>query len=244
MAVRPLYWTRGERAAAASLNRPSAVSTPARKSSAMASMMPLPQIPVAAGASSPGAIQSGWPMIFQRGSNVAGSMRTRSIAPGAARWPCVICAPSKAGPVGLEQHNTPPLSPRTISALVPTSTISMSSSLACGASASCTATLSAPTWPAMQGSTCTRAAGFRRRPSSRALRSTDSLTASANGAPPSSTGLIPSSRWCMTVLPTSTTSTTSSSVIPAALTARSVSCCSVVMTARCIFCVPSGCIIT
>ena len=30
-------------------------------------------------------------------------MRTRSIAPGAARWPQLICAPSKAGPVGLEQ---------------------------------------------------------------------------------------------------------------------------------------------
>ena len=29
-------------------------------------------------------------------------MRTRSIAPGAARWPQLICAPSKAGPVGLE----------------------------------------------------------------------------------------------------------------------------------------------
>ncbi len=27
-------------------------------------------------------------------------MRTRSIAPGAARWPQEICAPSKAGPVG------------------------------------------------------------------------------------------------------------------------------------------------
>jgi hypothetical protein len=30
-------------------------------------------------------------------------MRTRSIAPGAARWPQLICAPSNAGPVGLEQ---------------------------------------------------------------------------------------------------------------------------------------------
>ena len=30
-------------------------------------------------------------------------MRTRSIAPGAARWPQEICAPSKAGPVGEEQ---------------------------------------------------------------------------------------------------------------------------------------------
>ena len=30
-------------------------------------------------------------------------MRTRSMAPGAARWPQLIWAPSNAGPVGLEQ---------------------------------------------------------------------------------------------------------------------------------------------
>ena len=34
-------------------------------------------------------------------------MRTRSIAPGAARWPQEICAPSKAGPVGEEQASRP-----------------------------------------------------------------------------------------------------------------------------------------
>jgi hypothetical protein len=39
-------------------------------------------------------------MTVKRGSRVAGSMRTRSMAPGAARWPEEICAPSKAGPVG------------------------------------------------------------------------------------------------------------------------------------------------
>ena len=33
-------------------------------------------------------------------------MRTRSMAPGAARWPQQICAPSKAGPVGLEQASS------------------------------------------------------------------------------------------------------------------------------------------
>ena len=36
------------------------------------------------------------------GSSVTGSMRTRSMAPGAARWPPEISAPSKAGPVGEE----------------------------------------------------------------------------------------------------------------------------------------------
>ena len=42
-------------------------------------------------------------MTLNRGSRVSRSMRTRSIAPGAARWPQLICAPSNAGPVGLEQ---------------------------------------------------------------------------------------------------------------------------------------------
>ena len=53
-------------------------------------------------------------------------MRTRSIAPGAARWPQLICAPSKAGPVGLEQASRRCRLPSTISALVPTSTSSVS----------------------------------------------------------------------------------------------------------------------
>ncbi len=40
------------------------------------------------------------PMTRNRGSSVSRSIRTRSMAPGAARWPQLICAPSKAGPVG------------------------------------------------------------------------------------------------------------------------------------------------
>ena len=64
-------------------------------------------------------------MTLKRGSSVSGSMRTRSIAPGAARWPQLICAPSNAGPVGLEQASRRRLLPSTISALVPTSTSSV-----------------------------------------------------------------------------------------------------------------------
>ena len=52
----------------------------------------------------------------------------RSIAPGAARWPELICAPQKAGPVGEEQAKTRSLLPKRISALVPTSTTSTKSS--------------------------------------------------------------------------------------------------------------------
>ena len=39
-------------------------------------------------------------MTRNRGSSVSRSIRTRSIAPGAARWPALIWAPSNAGPVG------------------------------------------------------------------------------------------------------------------------------------------------
>ena len=47
--------------------------------------------------------QSCDPMTLKRGFNVMGSILTRSIAPAAARCPQLIWAPSKAGPVGLEQ---------------------------------------------------------------------------------------------------------------------------------------------
>ena len=78
-------------------------------------------------------------------------MRTRSMAPGAARCPPEICAPSKAGPVGEEQASSRSLLPSTISALVPTSTISMISSDSCGLSERITPAVSAPTCPAMHG---------------------------------------------------------------------------------------------
>ena len=45
-------------------------------------------------------------MTRKRGSLLTGSISTRSMAPGAARWPEEICAPSKAGPVGDEQAST------------------------------------------------------------------------------------------------------------------------------------------
>ena len=93
------------------------------------------------------------PMTLKRGSSVSRSMRTRSIAPGAARWPQLICAPSKAGPVGLEQATSRSLLPSTISALVPTSTSSVISASRSGRSASTMPAASAPTWPAMQGRT-------------------------------------------------------------------------------------------
>ncbi len=59
-------------------------------------------------------------------------MRTRSIAPGAARCPHEICAPSNAGPVGLEAASRRSRLPSTISAFVPTSTMRFTSSPRCG----------------------------------------------------------------------------------------------------------------
>ena len=75
----------------------------------------------------------------------------RSIAPGAALWPELICAPSNAGPVGEEQARTLDLLPNKISAFVPTSTTRTRSSDLFGSSDNATAAASAPTCPAIQG---------------------------------------------------------------------------------------------
>ena len=113
-------------------------------------MMPEPQMPVTpvaavASAKPSSSDQSSQPITLTLASSVSGSMRTRSIAPGAARWPAVICAPSKAGPVGDEAASSRSRLPSTISALVPTSTISTVSSARWGASESTTPAASAPT---------------------------------------------------------------------------------------------------
>src|SRR5882762_2489624 len=65
--------------------------------------------------------------------------------PGSRALTQLICAPSKAGPVGLEQASSRSRLPRTISALVPTSTSSVSFSERSGRSARIMAAASAPT---------------------------------------------------------------------------------------------------
>ena len=167
--VRPSATTRDERSASDPSIVPSVVRIPARWSSAIASMIPEPQTPVTCAAANPGSSdQASVPITRMRGSSVSGSMRTRSIAPGAARCPHEICAPSNAGPVGLEAASRRSRLPSTISAFVPTSTRRLTSSARCGASERTTPAVSAPTWPAMHGSTYARAPGCTGRPSSRA----------------------------------------------------------------------------
>ena len=82
----------------------------------MTSMIPEPQMPVMpvsrdAVANAGSSDQASTPMTRKRGSSVSRSIRTRSMAPGAARWPPVIWAPSKAGPVGLDAASSRRLSP-------------------------------------------------------------------------------------------------------------------------------------
>ena len=124
------------------------------------------------------------PMTRKRGSRVTLSMRTRSIAPGAARWPLEICAPSNAGPVGEDAASSRSREPSTISAFVPTSTRSVTSSARYGVSARIAPAASAPTCPAMHGSTYTRAPACAGSSSSRARTRTAASVASANGAEP------------------------------------------------------------
>src|SRR3990172_3607505 len=96
---------RADRSASRPSMIPSAVTTPARNSSAMTSTMPEPHTPVtpssAVASAKPGSSDHrSEPMILKRGSRVRWSIRTRSMAPGAARGPPPVWGPPKAGPRG------------------------------------------------------------------------------------------------------------------------------------------------
>ena len=80
---------------------------PERYSSPITSMIPdphTPEIPVSmtTASKSGSSDQRSLPITLTRGSSVARSMRTRSIAPIVARCPQLTWAPSNAGPVGLD----------------------------------------------------------------------------------------------------------------------------------------------
>ena len=144
-------------------------------------------------------------------------MRTRSMAPGAARWPQEICAPSKAGPVGDGAGEQPVRLPSTISALVPTSTISVISSL--------TMRRLRQDDAGGVGADMAGDAGQHEDPGIGMDAQVDLArpeviapsVASAKGAPPSSVGSMPSSRWCMIGLPTKVTSRIVGAAMPASL---------------------------
>ena len=84
---------------------------------------------------------------------------TWSMAPGAPRIPKRILAPSKAGPAAVEQARRRSRFPRTISPLVPMSMSRVSSSRRSKAAETMHPTVSAPTKPAILGSTRTAARG-------------------------------------------------------------------------------------
>ena len=134
-------------------------------------------------------------MTRKRGSSVARSIRTRSIAPGAARWPPRIWAPSKAGPVGLEAASSRSRLPRTISAFVPTSTTSvdplglvrrLGEDHAGGVGADVAGDARQDVDPGARDGRAGRARA--------AVVRTARSVASANGAPPSGVGSMPSRR--------------------------------------------------
>ena len=195
--MRPSCRIRVLRSANPPSTTPSGVMTPARYISATTSMMPDPQIPVTPwpdiASTKPASLDhKSLPMDLKRGSSVSRSIRTRSMAPMVARCPLLICAPSKAGPVGLEHTSKRALLASTISALVPTSTTSVMPSPRWGASAKMTPAASAPTWPAIHGRQYSRASGCAISPTSMARVSIGSLVVSAKGAVPRFTGLMPS----------------------------------------------------
>src|SRR5665648_587162 len=104
------------------------------------------------------------------------------MAPGAARIPYLMCAPSSAGPVAQEEEISSCRLPMMSSPFVPMSMISTFSSWLYGASAISTPTLSAPTKPASLGSTNTLAPRAKSSLRSRALMFIEWCSAGAYGA--------------------------------------------------------------
>ena len=133
--------------------------TPARNSSATTSMMPEPHTPVtpAGGrcSSNPGSSdQRSMPITLMRGSSVSRSMRTRSIAPAVARCPHEICAPSNAGPVGLDAASShSPVARARSRRWCRRRRAAAPRRRGAGPPARMAAAVSAPTWPAMHGRT-------------------------------------------------------------------------------------------
>ena len=81
-------------------------------------------------------------------------MRTRSMAPGAARWPPLIWAPSKAGPVGRRGGEQPvAVAEHDLGVRADVDDQASTSLAAVRRLGEDHARVSAPTWPAMHGST-------------------------------------------------------------------------------------------
>ena len=117
------------------------------------------------------------------------------MAPGAARWPPLIWAPSKAGPVGLDAASSRSALPSTISAFVPTSTMSRTSPLGpVGRLGEDDAGRVGPDVAGDARQDVDPGAGMGGRPSSVARMRTARSVASANGAEPSGIGSMPSTR--------------------------------------------------
>ena len=147
-------------------------------------------------------------MVVREGSRLSGSIQTPSMAPGAALIPCLMCAPSKAGPEAQEQATMRSLSPTTISVLVPMSIKKQSSSDLWTPVARMDATQSAPTNPAMSGRTCIFPLGFPRLKGAES-RSLCPRSFGVKGLRASGRGSKSRRKCCMAVFPTNTSSYTS-----------------------------------
>ena len=159
------------------------------RNDATASMRPLPQSP--AGSTSP--------MTWKRISPF--SSHTLSMAPGAPRMPKVIFAPSSAGPAAVEQAAMRPFARNTISPLVPMSTRRTLSSAESSFVASTAPTVSAPTYPAMSGTTNSVAFSQVGRKSF-AVTSFVSVSTGSKGTAAKFFGSSPRNSCCMAGFPT------------------------------------------
>ena len=172
-------------------------------------------------------------MTRKRGSSVSRSIRTRSIAPGAARWPPRDLGALEGRPGRARGGEQP--------ALVAEHDLGVRADVDDERHAARRGAAPRPgsrrPCRRRRGRRCT--AGRRRgRPGGRAGRArrrscrTARSVASANGAPPSGVGSMPSRRWCMIGLPTIASSRISARLMPARIASEAISPSSALRTAR------------
>ena len=211
--MRPSGTTRGVPVASADAHQAAFVQQPAMRISATASMMPEPQMPVIPARRCPRRTlphpttgrsrsrESAAP--WSRGR--CGSPRSRRAR---RAGPTEICAPSKAGPVGDEQARHPAVSPKQdlgIGAHIDDQhqIVGLAGLLAQRDGGGIGAHMAGDTGQDIGARTRVDRAQIQL---ARVQRDASDV-ASAKGAWPSSTGSIPSNRWCITGLQTNTVST-------------------------------------
>ena len=144
------------------------------------------------------------PIVWYRNEPSAARL-IRSMAPGAARMPCLTPEPSNAGPALLEAQAIHSRDPRTTSPLVPMSIRSLRPGASYSRVARTPATMSLPTYAPTAGRTYSRPRLLMRMPASAARMGGTQAAVGMYGARRMRRGSRFSRKWIIAVLPEQTT---------------------------------------